>query len=181
MGKTENKNVAVYVDTPNIYRSNIDYSYKNNRLAAYFKKEYKSISKFNEYWALGSSSPYHRTDPVKLNQSIFNMAKLGITMVPAPSFGHENPKNITDTMITVDMIEDLHMNDSIDVFVIVTSDCDFIPVFKKVIERGKEAVLVLVSESGNLEKFCDNMGVEILNLSTIMRLQENGYGGDQEC
>lgn len=167
MEQTPILNVAVYIDKKNIDGHDIDYD--NIALINHIKNEIGNILKCNSYWATGSNYENHVLDQQKFSMSLFKMAEQGITLVPVPTIGKENPKNITDTAMAVDIISDLYENNSINTFVIVTSDKDFIPVFKKIIEKGKSAILIVVRESVNLEQFCENMGVKILNLGTIMR------------
>jgi len=167
---SDENNVAVYIDKPNI--RNAEYQYENETLLKGVEKEQGKIVKCNSYWAFGyPTNEIGR--PKKVQKSAYYLYMNNINFIPIPSFpGDENNKynkNPTDLHIAVDIMEDVYQNQHIDTFVIVTSDKDFIPVIKKLIEKGKDVVVILPDDSHKLNSFSQEAGAEVRNLGVIMR------------
>lgn len=166
----DEKNVAVYIDHPNIVsQKNSSYQYNNEKLMKEIKEEVGRVIKCNSYWAMGKEDSVTSREDSTISESVFFSSMNHIDLKPIPTIGRENPKNPTDTRMAVDIMEDLYENPHIDVVVIVTSDKDFIPVFRKIIEKGKEGVAIRTDDSWHLTQFCQNMGVRVKDLGSIMR------------
>lgn len=167
---SDEKNVAVYIDHPNIVnQKNKSYDYNNEKLMKEIKDEVGKVLKCNSYWAMGKRDSSTTREDRTISQSVFFSARNHIELKPIPTIGRDNPKNPTDTKIAVDIMVDLYENPNIDVVVIVTSDKDFIPIFRKIIEKGKEALVIRTDDSWHLTQFCENMGVGVKDLGSIMR------------
>ena len=69
---------------------------------------------------------------------------------------HSDRKNSSDIRLVIDAMELLH-NSPIDIFVIVSSDSDFIPLINKLRSFGKVVIVAGKKEttSSNLSKYCD--------------------------
>lgn len=155
-------NVAVYIDRPNV--RNTECQYKNKALLEGIEKEYGKIVKCNSYLEFGSRhGKFSRTD---MDEKSYEMYKYNINFISIPTINGKNP---TDLHIGIDMVEDVYQNEHIDTFVIVTSDKDFIPVVKKLIEKGKNVVVVLPHDSKYFNNFSTNAGANVHDLGVMIR------------
>ncbi len=161
--KEGNHNVAVYVDYPNTQNTNYD----NEILIKAIRDKYGKILKFNSYWAFGTLED--KGNPSSVQKSSYYLYKNNINFIPVSSVAGKSDKNPTDTKIVIDIMDDLYLNNHFDTYVIVTSDRDFIPIFKKLIEQGKKVIVVLPRDSYNLHQFCNKMDATVLKLNTLMR------------
>ena len=92
--------------------------------------------------------------------------KRGLIPVYTPCYraGDDASKSLCDPMLIGDALEALYKNPSIDVFVIVTSDKDFIPLIRKIAENGKEAIVIGVTKYGRfLSEECKRFGFSFLD------------------
>ncbi len=106
---------------------------------------------------------YHNYDG-KSNQSMHAAWTRWITPIYAPIFSNmERSKSLADPMLICDALEALYTNPSIDVFVLVTSDKDFIPLIRKIAENGKEAIVIGLPGSDILINECNRLGFVFSN------------------
>jgi len=169
---SDEDNVAIYIDRPNVKKTNDQYD--NEVLLKGVEKEHEKIVKCNSYWAFGyPNNEIGRSGrPKKIRKSSYYLYKNNINFIPIPTFEGEEPderKNPTDLHIAVDIMEDIYQNEHIDTFVIVTADKDFIPIVKKLIEKGKKVVVILPQNSGKFNTFSQEAGAEVRKLDVIMR------------
>lgn len=81
------------------------------------------------------------------------------TALPTPKF-----KSLCDPMLICDAMEALYENRNIDFFVLVSSDKDFIPLIRKIAEKGKEACVIgLGMDAFYLIKECERLGFDFLD------------------
>lgn len=124
-------NVAVYVDGPNMIRSEFDLDLDDLREAAEGLGNLKIAKMFLNQFASD-----------KLIEAIIAQgfeAELGLA-------GQKDRESDVDVYMAVSAMEAV-FDDDIDVVVLVTRDTDFLPVIQKTKEHGKRSVIVAV-ESG---------------------------------
>jgi len=92
---------------------------------------------------------------------MYEAYKRGLVPVYTPCFsaGADGSKSLCDSMLICDALEALYKNPAIDVFVLVTSDKDFVPLIRKIAENGKEAIVIAVENYARaLRDECDRLG-----------------------
>lgn len=119
-------NVAVYVDGPNVVRKEFDLDLDNLRETV---EEFGNI-KVGKVYLNQYASP-------KLIEAIVSQG-----FEAAQGLGGEKAKESdVDVYMATSAMESV-FNDDIDVVVLVTRDTDFLPVIQKAKEHGKETVIV---------------------------------------
>ncbi len=92
---------------------------------------------------------------------MFEAHKRGIVPIYVPSYpaGPDRPKSLCDPMLICDAMDALYNNQSIDVFVLVSSDKDFVPLIRKIAENGKEIMVVgMETYARTLIEECNRLG-----------------------
>ncbi len=82
-------------------------------------------------------------------------------------------KNSSDIEMSVDILNTLYNRDNIDVFIIVASDRDYVPVLKTIKQRNKISYLISTKNGFNkiVKRFCDHHCF----IEDMFKFDERGY------
>jgi len=84
------------------------------------------------------------------NRYLFTFYDHGIEPVYTPSYstGKSGPlKSLGDPMLTCDAMEILYERPAVNVFILCSGDKDIIPLLRKIVEHGKDVVVIGVAEA----------------------------------
>jgi uncharacterized protein (TIGR00288 family) len=129
-GLGRKKNVALFVDGPNMIRKEFGISLDDLRKRA------------EKYGRLVIGKVFlNQHAPEKLIEAVANQG-----FEPVIALGEKEQKMDIDVCLAVHAMEAVH-NENIDVICIATRDADFLPLLQKIKEHGKQAVLIACREA----------------------------------
>ncbi len=128
--KREKKNVALFVDGPNMIRKEfgMDMDVLRQRVEKYGRLVIGKVF-LNQFAS------------EKLIEAVANQG-----FEPVIALGEQQDKTDVDVAVAVHAMEAVHSN-NIDVIAVATRDADFLALFQKIKEHGKTAVLVAFEEA----------------------------------
>ncbi len=87
---------------------------------------------------------YYNHELFSKHSLMFETHKRGLVPVYTPSYsaGSGAFKSLCDPMLICDAMESLYNTREIDIFVIVSSDKDFLPLIRKIAEGGKAVIVI---------------------------------------
>lgn len=153
------KKIAMFIDLPNINRSlkssgegmQLDFDKlvgrvqeEGNLAVGKCYMEMHTKNEDNNGKEASSSYPYRGFKVCPIDMFLNKIYSLNIEPIYAP---HTESKSLSDPMLITDAMECLHEKNFIDLFVLVTSDRDVIPLMKKIIERDKECIIIGIAEN----------------------------------
>ncbi|MEJ7872667.1 MAG: NYN domain-containing protein [Rubrobacteraceae bacterium] len=140
------EDLAIFIDWENIYISTVtEYGTKPNVSAILEKsREYGRIVTANAYadWTDGD----FRDAPPTLYSNGISPRYISARYFPGGR-SHKRRTNSIDVMLAVECSDYLHYHPQVDTYVLVTGDGDFIPLVSLLRSRGKNVVVIGVSEA----------------------------------
>ena len=140
------EDLAVFIDWENIYISTVtEYGAKPNVSAILEKsREYGRIVSATAYadWTDGD----FRDAPPTLYSNGISPRYISARYFPGGR-SHKRRTNSIDVMLAVECADFLHYHPQVDTYVLVTGDGDFIPLVSLLRSRGKNVVVIGVSEA----------------------------------
>ena len=123
--KKETKNVAIFVDGPNMIRKEFGMDLKDLK---------KRVGKYGRI-VIGKIC-LNQFAPEKLIEAVINEG-----FEPVIALGELEDKTDVDVTVAVHAMEAVY-NDNIDIIAVATRDADFLSLFQKIKEHGKIVVLI---------------------------------------
>lgn len=162
----KSKNVGIFIDYDNLY-----YTYQHYGLSLEHEK-YSILDTLNKIY-LNKIRQFHVYADFQQNQLDLNYIQqrhAKIEHVYGNGLTENNRKNASDIQLSIDVMETLWKNKNIDTYVLVTSDCDFLPIEDKLLKHGKTVHLYYmrnhISKYQNITTHC-NLAVDLMNLYGI--------------
>lgn len=169
----ETSNVCIYVDYDNIYwttkQHGIDITSDRYNICEMFSEIY-GMHKIRDYRV------YADFDKLNINLRNIQLQRAKICNVLGNNREDKHRKNASDIQLSIDIVEDLYTNsNSIDTYVIVTSDSDMIPIINKLKYHGKTVHLYYIkmysSRNMPLNIYCD-FSCDITELLDIRSMKD---------
>jgi uncharacterized LabA/DUF88 family protein len=157
------KNVVIYVDYENVHKTLLK-EHKNLLGMGFFEKLTKWCEENNMrimdiivYCNFDLKDLYESNHQTKLQE-------YGIETVHTSNKG----KNFSDLKITADLLEQMHTNNNIDGFILISNDKDMTPVIKAV-KKYKEFIYLIVC-GNEYDKSLLNFPDKIINIDNIEKI-----------
>lgn len=168
--KNQLLNAVIYIDYENIFELLKDYGVSPGEIDFFsvIMERFKSMYELNIIECIAYGNFEKRTLQRK-HQTL--LQSLGVLTRHSSS----NGKNCSDLMLTVDTLTCLHKNPNINVFVIVSSDRDMIPLLKAIKYENKIAYVLSTKNGFNpvVSRYADYHEYleDLFNLSPVPRLE----------
>jgi uncharacterized LabA/DUF88 family protein len=154
------KTIALFIDNENLrkcLKSDFDVDFYESYICDYLLENFGDIVLGRSYWAFGRDG----SDRNISGQKAFVLFKLGIEVALVPTFDAGGiGKNITDGKMIIDIVHYLDRYPTIDTWVLVSNDKDFLPVLEELRRRGKEVLLIHSQDVEILRITCERLGIQ---------------------
>ena len=134
---------------------------------------YSEILEANEDWVVVIGKIYMLLGRHGQESFLFRLWESNIHPIYVPVFPTQNGdvKSLADPRMICDIIEVLYNNPNIDLFVIVSGDKDFIPVIRKIAEKGKNACVIGVGKTtaDSLVNECNRLNFNFFDFTKLHR------------
>ena len=167
MEERKKTTVAVFIDNENLRRALATESilFSDCAVCDYLAEEFGPIVLGKTYWAFGREGDQRSFPGAKVPQ----LFKRGVEIVLVPSFyDGSSEKNLADGKITIDVLQYLEYYPTIELWVIVSNDKDFLPLLQELRRRGKKVLLIYSQDTRILLESCERLGIENIQYQNIM-------------
>jgi len=169
------RTIGLFIDNQNMRDSIM--GFKEKYICEHLSKKYGKIVIGKSYWAFGRKGCGNNFP----GQVAYQLFKYGIEIVPVPTFDiRGRQKNLADGKIIIDTIFYIDRYPSIDLWVIVSNDKDFIPLLEELRRRGKQVMLIHSQQIKILNKTCERLGINRIYYPDVVPRVFSPIGKDQD-
>lgn len=177
------KNVALFIDIRNFAKSEFKFEMESvlDCIKAHLRE---NLNLPEKDFKLRFGKSYGSINYGEDGQKPYELYNKGVETIYCPCYrsfdedGKEKPKSIADPMLICDAMEALYESKDIDLFVIATSDIDFLPLIRKITEKGKDVLVVGIEKQSKQEFIpsCNAVGVHFIDYEEYMQGEKYAIG-----
>ena len=166
------KKVAVFIDHLNMFNSCL-----NNQV----KYDLEEIASFADSYGtrvIGKvylNANMKGADPGIADRLFYKYYESGFDPVYSPEYIYdEHSKSLADSMMICDLMQILYEKPYIDTFIIASGDKDFLPVVRRLVELGKEIIIIGVGPSvaQSLINECERLHQQFVDYTELSESEE---------